>query len=186
MPEMPKQKWDRFRAEYGLSAVDAGVLTESLDIADYFECCVKNGANPSRANNWVRTEVLRIINEGTSGAKFPVRPEALAELLIRIEEGKFSTTIAKQIFESMCSSKSLTEAIKEIGASEGGVCGERLSQTVGKILETNQDVIEEIKSGKDISGKKFKFLQGLVMRELKGQVKPDEAESELKEQIKQL
>ncbi|MCL1941201.1 MAG: Asp-tRNA(Asn)/Glu-tRNA(Gln) amidotransferase subunit GatB [Synergistaceae bacterium] len=186
LPEMPKQKWDRFRAEYGLSAADAGVLTESPDIADYFESCIKSGANPMRANNWVRTEVLRAANESAtlSLSNFPVKPEALAELLIRIDEGKFSTTLAKQIFESMCGGKNFSEAVRETGASEGGVSGEILSLTVGKILDANRDVAEEINSGKDTNGKKIKFLQGLVMRELKGQTKPDDVEKALKERLK--
>ena len=184
LPELPKQKWDRFRTEYGISVADAGVLTESLDIADYFENCVKCGANPARANNWVRTEILRIANEGASLSDFPVKPETLAELLIRVEEGKFSTTLAKQIFDLMCNGKSLSESIKETGASEGGVTGDKLNQIIGKVLEANQDVINEIKSGKDTSGKKFKFLQGLIMKELKGQANRDEVEKALKEQLK--
>jgi len=183
LPEMPKQKWDRFRAEYGLSAVDAGVLTESPDIADYFESCVKSGANPIRVSNWVRTEVFRVENEGASLSNFPVKPEALAELLKRVDGGIFSTTLARKIFDSMCEGKDLNEAIKETGASESGVSGEKLRQTIVKVLEANQDVLEEIKSGKDTNGKKIKYLQGLVMRELKGQVKPDEVEKALKEQL---
>jgi aspartyl-tRNA(Asn)/glutamyl-tRNA(Gln) amidotransferase subunit B len=114
---------------------------------------------------------------------FPVKPEALAELLSKIDEGKFSTTLGKRIFKLMCLGKSLPEAVRETGATEGGVSGEKLSQTIRRIIEANMDVIKEIKSGKDMSGKKVKFLQGLVIRELKGQVKTDEVEKELKEQL---
>jgi len=186
LPEMPKQKWDRFRTGYGLSAVDAGVLTESPDIADYFESCVKSGANPLRTNNWVRTEVLRVINDASSNStwqNFPVKPESLAELLIRIDEGKFSTTLAKQIFDLMCGGKNIMEAVNETGAPEGGVSEDKLNQAVRKILEANQDVIEEMKSCENTSGKKVRYLQGLIIRELKGQVKPDEAERALKKQL---
>jgi len=187
LPEMPKQKFDRFRAEYGFSAVDAGVLTESPDIAEYFESCVKSGANPLRANNWVRTEVLRVVNDtklNTTWQNFPIKPESLAELLIRVDEGKFSTTLAKQIFDLMCGGKNLMEAVKETGVPEGGVSEEKLNQAVRKILEANQDVIEEMKSCENTSGKKVRYLQGLIMRELKGQVKPDEVEKALKEKLK--
>ena len=183
LPEMPKQKLDRFRAEYGLPAGDAAVLTESCDIADYFENCVKNGANPQRANNWVRTEVLRAANEGESLSDFPVNPKELAELLTRVEGGKYSTTLAKQIFSLMRDGKSLPEAIKETGAAEGGVSTEKLSQVIRKVLEANQDVIEEMRSHKNTSGKKVKYLQGLIMKELKGQAKTEDIEKALNEQI---
>ena len=179
LPEMPKQKWDRFSAEYGLSAVDAEVLTESSDIADYFENCVKNGASPQRANNWVRTEVFRATNEGEGLSNFPVKPQELAELLKRVEEGKYSTTLAKQIFNLMCSGKSLPESAKETGAAEGAASAERLNQVIKKVLESNQDVIEEIRTNKNTSGKKMKYLQGLIMKELKGQAKPEDVEKAL-------
>ena len=183
LPEMPKQKFDRFRAEYGLPAGDAAVLTESRDIADYFENCVKNGASPHRANNWVRTEVLRAANEGESLSNFPVNPAALAELLTQVEEGKYSTTLAKQIFSLMRDGKSLPEAAKETGAAEGGVSTEKLNQVIRKVLEANQDVIEEIKANSNTGGKKIKYLQGLIMKELKGQAKPEDVEKALNESV---
>jgi aspartyl-tRNA(Asn)/glutamyl-tRNA(Gln) amidotransferase subunit B len=183
LPEMPKQKLDRFRAEYELTATDAAVLTESRDIADYFENCVKNGASPQRANNWVRTEVLRAANEGESLSNFPVDSRELAELLTKVEEGKYSTTLAKQIFSLMCDGKNLHEAAKEMGASEGGVSAERLNQIIRKVLEANQDVIKEMKACMNTSGKKAKYLQGLIMKELKGQAKLEDVEKALNEQI---
>lgn len=185
LPEMPKAKWDRFQREYGLSAIDASVLIDSLEVADYFEACIKAGASASRANNWVRTEVLRVANEkGVSISDFPLEPASLAKLLICIEDGKFSTTLAKQIFDKMCEgNKTMSEAAKMVGAQEGGVSGDKLEAVVGKIVDSNADVIEEIRSGKDTSGKKIKFLLGLVMRELKGQAKPDDIEKIIRGRI---
>jgi aspartyl-tRNA(Asn)/glutamyl-tRNA(Gln) amidotransferase subunit B len=64
--------------------------------------------------------------------------------------------------------------VKKSGVAEGGVGTDALDRIVRDILEANPDVIEEIKSGKDAKGKKMKFSQGLVMKETKGQARPDE------------
>ncbi len=64
--------------------------------------------------------------------------------------------------------------MKALGITEGGVGGDALTGTIQAILQANPDVVEEIKSGKDTKGKKMKFLQGLVMKETKGQARPQE------------
>jgi aspartyl-tRNA(Asn)/glutamyl-tRNA(Gln) amidotransferase subunit B len=177
---MPSDKNQRYVKDFGLSEADAAVLTDSIDVAEYFECCVAAGANPTRAGNWVRTEVLRVVNEQRLGAdELAVKPASLAELIRRIDDGRLSTTGAKSVFEEMLSGLPLDEAMKKSGATEGEVGADALSRLVRGILEANVDVVEEIKSGKDTKGKKIKFLQGLVMRETKGQARPDEVAAAL-------
>ena len=180
LPEMPGEKADRYVKDFGLPEADAAVLTDSLDVARYFEACVKAGANPTRAGNWVRTEILRVINEthcNIEGLK--VKPAELAGLVCRIEDGKLSTTLAKKVFEVMLEGLDINEAVKKSGAAEGAVGTDALSGVIRSILEVNPDVVEEIKSGKDTKGKKMKFLQGLIMKETKGQARPDEVAAAL-------
>ena len=176
LPEMPNEKAARYVGNMGLSETDAAVLTDSLDLAQYFEACVGAGANPVRAGNWVRTEVLRAVNEAqVAPVDLAVKPEALAELLKRIDDGKLSTTSAKSVFEAMLEHKiPIDEAMKKSGAVEGGIDAGALLALVRSMLEANADVVGEIKSGKDTKGKKIKFLQGLIMRQTKGQAQPDE------------
>jgi aspartyl-tRNA(Asn)/glutamyl-tRNA(Gln) amidotransferase subunit B len=174
LPEMPGEKALRYVKEMGLSEVDATVLTDSLDVARYFEACVAAGANPPRAGNWVRTEVLRAVNERRVNVdEIDVRPQALAELLRRVDDGRLSTTVAKSVFEVMLEGFSLDDAAKTIGVVEGGVGADALESLARTILEANPDVVADIRSGKD-TAKKVKFLRGLVMRETKGQARPDE------------
>ncbi|MDR2523153.1 MAG: Asp-tRNA(Asn)/Glu-tRNA(Gln) amidotransferase subunit GatB [Synergistaceae bacterium] len=174
LPEMPGEKAQRYVKDMGLSEVDAAVLTDSLDVAQYFEACVAAGANPQRAGNWVRTEVLRAMNERRTDAdSLDARPDTLAELLRRVDGGKLSTTVAKSVFEAMMEGLSLEEAVKKSGAVEGGVGADAVGNLVQGILKANPDVVADIRSGKD-TAKKVKFLQGLVMREIKGQARPDE------------
>jgi aspartyl-tRNA(Asn)/glutamyl-tRNA(Gln) amidotransferase subunit B len=185
LPEMPAEKALRYAKEMGLTEVDAAVLTDSIDVARYFEACVAAGANPVRAGNWIRTEVLRALNERQIDAgALAVKPEALAELILRVEDGKLSTTLARQVFEGMLEGLSLDEALKKSGAAEGGVGQGALEDLVRSTLDANPGVVEEIRSGKDTKGKKIKFLQGLVMREAKGQARPDEVASAIEAALK--
>ncbi|MDR3231206.1 MAG: Asp-tRNA(Asn)/Glu-tRNA(Gln) amidotransferase subunit GatB [Synergistaceae bacterium] len=175
LPEMPDRKAARYARELGLTEVDAAVLTDSPDVANYFEACVARGANPVRAGNWTRTEVLRVMGERRIDAtELPVKPEALAELIRLIDDGKLSTTLAKSVFDSMLEGLSIEEAMKKGGVAEGGVGEGALAKLVAGTLAANPDVVDEIKAGKDVKGKKIKFLQGLIMRETKGQARPDE------------
>ena len=116
---------------------------------------------------------------------FTITPENLAKLVSRVDEGKLSTTQGKEVFDYMFkNNSSIDEAIKNLGITEGGVAGNALNEIIQNILKENPDVLEEIKSGKDKKGKKLKFLQGLVMKETKGQAKPQEVAAAIEEAVK--
>ena len=176
MPEMPDEKANRYVKDWNIPQEVADVLTDDRALAEYFEACVAAGAVPVRAANWVRTEVLRVLNEKQiSIGDFSIRPEVLAELVKRVDDRRLSTTQGKEVFDHMVEKNcALDEAVKALGITEGGVGGDALTGTIQAILQANPDVVEEIKSGKDTKGKKMKFLQGLVMKETKGQAKPQE------------
>ena len=120
--------------------------------------------------------MLRVLNERQIPIeKFPVRPEALAELVKRVDDRRLSTTQGKEVFDHMVAEGStLDEAVKALNIAEGGVAGDALTGTIQAVLNANPDVVEEIKTGRDTKGKKMKFLQGLVMKETKGQARPQE------------
>ena len=177
MPEMPDVKANRYINELKIPAEVAEVLTDSRELAEYFEACLAAGAAPVRAANWVRIEVLRVLNEKQIELKdFNIKPEVLAEIVKRVEDKKFSTTQAREIFDYIANNNvNLDGAIKACGVVEGeAVTGDALLDAIRNIIKANPDVVEEIKSGKDTKGKKMKFLQGLVMKETKGQAKPQE------------
>src|SRR5579863_4999730 len=88
LPELPAAKRERFVANYGITAYDAGVLTDSTDLAHYFEETVKAGAPGKAAANWMQTELLRRLKDsGKEITASPVSPKALAEL-IQLVEGR--------------------------------------------------------------------------------------------------
>ena len=187
MPEMPDVRANRYVHDMGLTQEAADIITDDKNIADYFESCVNAGANPVRAANWVRTEVLRVLNETQKKiSEFSIKPEVLAEIVKRVDDRKLSTTQGKEVFDYMCANNSgLDESVKKLGITEGGVAGNALAEIIANVIKSNPDVLAEIQSGKDTKGKKFKFLQGLVMKESKGQAKPQEVAEALTAALKQ-
>jgi aspartyl-tRNA(Asn)/glutamyl-tRNA(Gln) amidotransferase subunit B len=183
LPELPWNLKERLVREHGLSFEDASVLTELPGIANYFEACVREGAPALRTANWIRTEVLRLLNEKRISIEaFSLSPEKFSRLLERIETGRISTTLAKEIFERMAvENLDVDEALAKTGTPCGKVTGSDLREMVKLVLEKERSTLEEIRSGKDTKGKKRSFLCGLVMRESKGQADPGEVAKVLAE-----
>lgn len=62
IPEMPAARRQRYINDLGLSAADATVLTQSLEMADFFEATVAAGADAKLAANWLQGEVSAYLN----------------------------------------------------------------------------------------------------------------------------
>lgn len=176
MPELPEVKRQRFLNQYKIPLEDVLVLTELPETAGWYESVVAAGADPLRASNWVRGDLMRVLHEqNKSIAEAPIKPAELAKLIELVDNKKLSTTIAKEVFESMTSKgEPLSDAIKASGVELGGVEGNKLTDIVMSVLKANEEVVAIIKSGKDKNDKKRKFLQGLVMKECRGQARPPE------------
>ena len=169
LPELPDQKMVRFVNEYQLPEYDAGVLTESIEIADYFEQCLKKHNNSKTVSNWIMTEVLRELKDEDDISTFPVTPDKLGELLNLIENGTISGKIAKEVFEDMVSSgKSAKEIVKEKGMTQISDESE-LERIISKILDDNPDAIAKYKIGDQ---KIIGFFVGQVMKKTQGKANP--------------
>jgi aspartyl-tRNA(Asn)/glutamyl-tRNA(Gln) amidotransferase subunit B len=102
-----------------------------------------------------------------------------------VKEGKLSNTAAKDVWGKMlqdgCDAR---EAMETLGLSEGSASGEKLRTIIEEILENQQEVVREIRSGKDPKGKKLKFLFGLVMRETRGQADHAEVKETIEKMVR--
>ena len=176
LPEMPWEKRERFTKTYGLSQEESAQLTEQREIADYFEACVAAKAPPSKASNWIRTEVQRMLNEkGIGIGDFCVSAEQLGRLIAKIEDKEISNTQAKDALTVMANrGAGLDEALKICGISCGRLTKEELEAAVRKVLAEEPAAAEAVRSGQDKKGSKSKFLLGLVMRETRGSADPAE------------
>jgi aspartyl-tRNA(Asn)/glutamyl-tRNA(Gln) amidotransferase subunit B len=170
MPPLPSEKKAFYRDEYGLSSYDAGVLTLSKGIADYFDASVKAGAPPKAAVNWLGTDILGKLNaENKDIAACPVAPEDLADLIKYIGSGKISGKIAKEIFaKSWAERKSVKELVERGGASQISDEGQ-LEAWAKEAVAENPKAAEDIKSG---NAKAVGALVGAVMKKSKGKANP--------------
>jgi aspartyl-tRNA(Asn)/glutamyl-tRNA(Gln) amidotransferase subunit B len=170
MPELPAAKRARFIGVYGLTAYDAGVLTAARALADYFEAAVCAGAPPKAAANWISTELLGRLNEtGKEIGDSSVTPEALAELLAKIESGEITASTGKKVFARMFETGN---APGEIIADEGyaQISDTSAIESVARaIVAKNPENVAKYKAGNEGV---FKFFVGQVMREMRGQANP--------------
>ncbi|MCC7123492.1 MAG: Asp-tRNA(Asn)/Glu-tRNA(Gln) amidotransferase subunit GatB, partial [Acidobacteria bacterium] len=94
LPELPEARSHRFQTQYGLPAYDAELLTQTRELAEYFEATATASSNPKAASNWVMGEVLRTIKErDIAVTDVPVTPEALAGLITIVDKGTISSTV---------------------------------------------------------------------------------------------
>jgi aspartyl-tRNA(Asn)/glutamyl-tRNA(Gln) amidotransferase subunit B len=171
LPELPAQKKERFIKEFGIPPYDAGVLTASKQMADYFEKTVELHANPKAVSNWIMTELMREL-KGAEEADItccPVSPGQLASLLKLMDDGAISGKIAKTVFEEMfATGKDASAIIEEKGLVQVSDTSEILS-LIQKVLDDNAGEVEKFLAGKTkIRG----FFVGQVMKMSKGKANP--------------
>ena len=170
LPELPAARRQRFMADYGLPAYDAGVLTGSRALADFYEACVCAYHDPKTVSNWVMGEFLRLLKVHNLEVKEArLTPSHLVEMLNLIDQGAISGKIAKTVFEEMFVSGSRPrEIVAARGLAQISDAGE-LGAVVQQVLDANPGVVEDYRSGKE---KALAFLVGQVMKATKGQANP--------------
>jgi aspartyl-tRNA(Asn)/glutamyl-tRNA(Gln) amidotransferase subunit B len=181
LPELPLEKRERFVSEYGIPAYDAGVLTSTRALADYYEKTVRLTKKPKIASNWVMGDFLRFLNEERRDIKdSPVSPEALSEMINLIEDGTISGKIAKEVFEDMYrSGKRAAEIIKEKGLVQITDTA-ALEKAIDEVIAANPDNLERYRAGKD---KLFGFFVGQVMKATQGKANPNLVNELLKKKL---
>ncbi|MDX8404341.1 MAG: Asp-tRNA(Asn)/Glu-tRNA(Gln) amidotransferase subunit GatB [Mariprofundaceae bacterium] len=183
MPELPGALRRRFEAEFGLSPYDADVLSQSRELAGWYESLVAaHPADPKRCANWMANELLgRLKESGTSISNSPVSANALAELLDRIADNTISGKIAKDVLDAMMESgKGAGAIIEEKGLKQVTDSG-AIDALIKEVMDANPSQLEGYRAGKD---KLFGFFVGQVMKASKGQANPGMVNQRLKELLK--
>jgi aspartyl-tRNA(Asn)/glutamyl-tRNA(Gln) amidotransferase subunit B len=180
MAELPEARRRRFVADYAIPEYDAGVLTQSAALADYFES-VAAQVSPKAASNWIMGELLRTLNDrGQAIEAVPLPPAALAGLVALIEKGTISSSIGKDVFAKMYDSG---RAAEEIVATEGLAQNSdegALLAIIDAVLAANADAAAQYRAGQT---KTFGFLVGLVMKGSGGKANPKLASQLLKARL---
>src|SRR4051794_6769108 len=174
MPELPAAQQARYVEQWGIGAEDARVLVDVPGLAVYAERAIAalrdgDGGSAKDVVNWVRQEVLAYVNE-TGLSPAVLAPEMLAELVGLVAAGTISRQQARDVLaESLREEKwprTIVEARGIAQVSDEGA----IADVVDRVLAANPGVADEYRAGDDgAKKKKWGFLMGQVMRELKGQ-----------------
>ncbi len=168
LPEMPEERKERYMKELKLPEYDSNIIVSSKYLSDFFEEASKVCNNPKAVSNWIMTDIIRVQNEEDI-EQMPFTAEELGKLIILIDKGTISSSIAKKVFEELLENpRDPEEIIKEKGwiqiSDEGAI-----KEVVNKILEANPGSIADYKAGKD---RALGFLVGQAMKETKGKANP--------------
>ncbi len=182
--ELPDERKERFKKEYGLSDYDSGVLISQKGIADYFEECVRSYKKPKIVANWIMDQLLAYTKgKVLKSQDIPLKPDYLVEILKLIDEGKITGTIGKEIFrESFETGVSPLEIVNKknlIQIKDESI----LEKIVQEVLNENEKAVNDWKNGKE---QVLGFLLGQVMKKTEGKANPNLAKNILIEYLKKL
>jgi aspartyl-tRNA(Asn)/glutamyl-tRNA(Gln) amidotransferase subunit B len=170
LPELPDARRARFVTQYLLPEYDAGVLTQSMALADYFERVAAVAGNAKAASNWVMGELTRKLND-THGLieDVPLPPEALAELIALIERGTITGPVAKEVFEKIyATGRRAAEVVEAEGLARIDDPA-AIDRVVADVLGGHAAIVADYRAGKT---KTFGFLVGQVMKATAGKADP--------------
>lgn len=169
LPELPEAKRRRFIQEHGLPEYDAGVLTASKELAEYYEACVRAHDDPKAASNWVMVELLgRLNKDGKDIRQSPIPPERLGALLDLLAKATISGKMAKEFFDEMYASGADPADLVRKKGGQITDAGE-LERIVRAAISAHPGPVAEYRGGKETA---FNFLIGQVMKATKGKANP--------------
>ena len=182
LPELPDQKAARYIEKFGLSAYDAGVLTASREMADYYEAVLTAlGGNEKLAANWVMGDLSGALNkDGVEVTASKIDANRLAGLLRRIVDETISGKIAKEVFEQMWAEGKDADAIIESKGLKQITDTGAIEKVIDEIMAANPKQLADYRSGKD---KLFGFFVGQVMKVTGGKANPAQVNELLKSKL---
>ncbi|MDE3196117.1 MAG: Asp-tRNA(Asn)/Glu-tRNA(Gln) amidotransferase subunit GatB [Acidobacteriota bacterium] len=176
MPELPGARRARFIERYGLREYDAGVLTATRAIADFFEEAAQIAeeakiAEAARiAANWVMGDFAGLLKAaGREIEESPVSARALGELLRLIGKGELTGKLGKDVLGKMFETGESASAIVEREGLRAIADAGALEKMVDEVIAANPKQIEQYRGGKTAV---IGFLVGAVMKASRGQANP--------------
>ncbi len=150
MGEPPTVLRRNLAEKWSISAYDADVLVnQGRELVAYFEDLAERLGEGKLASNWMQQDVLRTLNErGGSIGEFPIRPDALADLVGRVRNGDFDTSRGREIFaEMLASNRSVAEVVGSMGIAAVGE--DELLSLCRELIAANPKIVADVKGGKE-------------------------------------
>jgi aspartyl-tRNA(Asn)/glutamyl-tRNA(Gln) amidotransferase subunit B len=182
LPELPDIKKTRFIKDYSLSDYDASILTNDIDLANYFETVVKASKSEAKlCANWVIGDLLGLLKkEVISLSESPISADDLAVMISRISDNTISGKIAKDVFLAMANGEgSADEVIDKKGLKQITDSG-AIEKMIDDVMANNQAQLEQYRGGNE---KLFGFFVGQVMKVSQGKANPGEVNKLLKQKL---
>lgn len=182
LPELPDAKRHRFQTQYGLSAYDAGILTSSRELADFFEATVEaSGGAAKPSANWITGDLAAALNKsGTAVARSPVSPAMLGGMIRRIADQTISGKIAKEVFEAMWNGEGDADTIIEHRGLKQLTDSSEIDSIVDEVLAAHPEQLQRYRQGKH---KLLGFFVGQVMKASRGKANPAQVNMRLKKRL---
>ena len=171
LPAMPEERRVRYVKELGIPEYDAIVLTDTVEMADFFEATVSNGADAKQASNWLMGDVSAYLNkEQIAIDKTTLTPAGLAEMINLIEDQTISSKIAKRVFAELMKEEvtDVRGLVEEKGWAQLSDPNE-LIPIISEVLDNNEQSVEDFKGGKKQAQG---FLIGQIMKATRGNANP--------------
>jgi aspartyl-tRNA(Asn)/glutamyl-tRNA(Gln) amidotransferase subunit B len=182
LPELPGEKAARFASAFGLSPYDAGVLTASRELGNYYEAVVREiPQDPKLAANWVTGELAAALNrDGIDIGASKLTASRLAGLLKRIVDGTISGKIAKEVFEAMWAGTADADSvIAEKGLKQISDPA-AIEKAIDEVMAKSPGQLADYRAGKD---KLFGYFVGQVMKATGGKANPAQLNELLKKKL---
>jgi aspartyl-tRNA(Asn)/glutamyl-tRNA(Gln) amidotransferase subunit B len=183
MPHLPVALFEKFVSTYALSEYDALVLTDSKEIALYFDRVCSLTTHYKAAANWVMGPVKSFLNESTQAVvNFPISEEKLAALIALIDSGKVNFSVASQrlfpelVKQPELAPEQLAQQLNLIQENDESA----LSATIDMVILKYPEKVKEYRKGKTgIIG----MFMGEVMKLSKGKADPKLANQLLEKKL---
>lgn len=170
IPEMPDKRRERYTQDWGIPAYDAGVLTQTKEMSDFYDATVAAGADPKLAANWLMGEVNAYLNsKQVELSDTALTPEHLATMIKLIEDETISSKIAKKVFKEIITNDTEPKVWVESKGMVQLSDPAKLQPIIDEVLDNNEQSIEDFKNGKD---RAIGFLVGQIMKKTRGMANP--------------
>ena len=171
LPELPDDKKDRYKNNYGLKEDDAEILSLNSNLSTFFDESIKGSdSNPQLVANFILSELVGLCNKHNIDISVAtIKPSHISQLMNYIAQGKISSKQAKDILNELWTGKlDIDEIIRSKNIEQVSDTG-ILMKEAQKILEKHPKEVQDYKNGKD---KLMGFFVGQIMKEMKGKANP--------------
>ena len=182
LPELPDARKARFVSEYSLSDYDAGVLTASREMAEYFEAVAKASGDAKLAANWVTGDLQALLNKNNwELTQSPIQADRLSVLIKRIIDNTISGKIAKTVFDAMLEDSARVDEIITAKGLKQVTDNGAIESLVDEVIANNPEQVQQFRDGKE---QVLGYLVGQAMKLSQGKANPGQVNQMLREKMK--